>query len=257
MQTGDKVTCVNTAVLAKSGYAPALELNKEYPVNETYTCKCNELHVDVGLVSKLDSVSCYKCGEVLPRGHLIHWANSIRFNKTPQQWWDAVKQSPERIVNWLKNQYHGEAKAAERIYDIILKHFSEGSTEWDLATRIAKDEEKHAVWIGQLLESRGITPQLLDKEERYWDAVLDDENVEGNGEYAAAIAAHAEEMRLARIKIIMDDEDAPGDIRATFIQIYHDEVFHAKAFKKISGDEYYNQTTENHARGLEALGLII
>jgi hypothetical protein len=110
--------------------------------------------------------------------------------------------------------------------------------------------------VGKLLEVRGITPEILIKEERYWKEVITEDFTE-NGNYAAAVAAHAEEMRLERISVIMDDSTADEDIVETFKNIYKDELFHAKGFKLIAGDEYYNLTSENHAKGLEALGLIV
>ncbi len=174
--------------------------------------------------------------------------------KTSQEWWDQTKASPEKIINWLKNQYHGEAVAAERIRQFILPKM-EGKYEF-MVERIADDETRHASWIRDLLISRGVFPQILQKEERYWKTVMT-EDFNNDGNYAAAVAAHAEEMRLERIKVIMDDELAPEDIRATFINIYKDELFHAKGFKLIAGDDYYNKASENHAKGLEALGLIV
>lgn len=174
--------------------------------------------------------------------------------KTSQEWWDEVKTSNEKLVNWLKNQYHGEAVASERIRQYILPHF--GDKYAFMVERIADDEERHASWVGKLLSSRGITPEILQKEERYWREVMT-EDFKNDGNYAAAVAAHAEEMRLERIKVIMDDMTAPEDIRETFKNIYKDELFHAKGFKLIAGDEYYQKTAENHARGLEALGLIV
>jgi len=176
--------------------------------------------------------------------------------KTPQQWWDGIKDDPNLIIGWLKNQYHGEATAATRIRELIVVHFEPTSTAYKLASRIANDEDRHAAWIGSLLIMRGVTPKILNKEERYWPAALT-AAPEGDGLYVAGIAAHAEEMRLERIKIIMEDDNAPKDIQAIFKEIYHDEVFHAKAFKEISGDTYYDMTTEKHAEGLQALGLIL
>lgn len=64
-------------------------------------------------------------------------------------------------------------------------------------------------------------------------------------------------MRLERIKVIMEDTTADSDIVETFKNIYKDELFHAKGFKLIAGDDYYNKASENHAKGLEALGLIV
>ncbi len=174
--------------------------------------------------------------------------------KTSQDWWNDTKSSPEKMVNWLKNQYHGEAVASERIRKFILPHF-EGKYHF-MVERIADDETRHSEWIALLLSSRGIEPKILEKEERYWKTVMTDD-FSSDGNYAAAVAAHAEEMRLERIKVIMDDNNAPNDIQTTFKNIYKDELFHAKGFKLIAGDDYYNKASENHAKGLEALGLIV
>lgn len=174
--------------------------------------------------------------------------------KTSKEWWEETKNSPDKLINWLKNQYHGEAVASERIIQFILPHM-DGKYAF-MVERIANDEDRHAQWVGKLLSDRGITPEVLKKEERYWKEVItDDFNEDGN--YAAAVAAHAEEMRLERIKVIMEDEEAPEDIRSTFQQIYKDELFHAKGFKLIAGDDYYSKASKNHAKGLEALGLIV
>jgi rubrerythrin len=174
--------------------------------------------------------------------------------KTSKEWWDETKASPEKLVNWLKNQYHGEAVASERIKQFILPNM-EGKYEF-MVEKIADDEDKHASWVGKLLLDRGITPEILQKEERYWKEVMT-EDFTNNCNYAAAVAAHAEEMRLERITVIMNDPESPKDIQETFKNIYRDEVFHAKGFKLIAGDDYYNQASENHAKGLEALGLIV
>lgn len=83
------------------------------------------------------------------------------------------------------------------------------------------------------------------------------EDFTNDAQYASAVAAHAEEMRLERIKVIMEDNESPADVKKVFTQIYKDELFHAKGFKLIAGDEYYNKASENHAKGIEALGLIV
>jgi rubrerythrin len=174
--------------------------------------------------------------------------------KTSKQWWDETKSSAEKMVYWLKNQYHGEVVASTRIREFILPHM-EGKYAF-MVERIADDEERHSQWIGKLLSDRGITPEILEKEERYWKTVMT-EDFTSDGNYAAAVAAHAEEMRLERITVIMNDETCPSDIRETFKNIYKDELFHAKGFKLIAGDDYYNKASEKHAKGLEALGLIV
>jgi rubrerythrin len=174
--------------------------------------------------------------------------------RTSKEWWEYTKTSPDKLINWLKNQYHGESVASERIRKFILPKM-EGKYHF-MVERIADDEDRHSQWVGKLLYDRGVTPEILQKEERYWKQVMT-EDFENDGNYAAAVAAHAEEMRLERITVIMDDDTAPSDIRETFRNIYKDELFHAKGFKLIAGDEYYNKASENHAKGLEALGLIV
>jgi rubrerythrin len=174
--------------------------------------------------------------------------------KTSKELWDETKVSTEKTINWLKNQYHGEAVASTRIRDFILPHM-DGKYAF-MVERIADDEDRHSQWIGKLLSDRGVTPNILQKEERYWKEVIT-EDFKNDGNYAAAVAAHAEEMRLERIMVIMNDETADSDIRETFKNIYKDELFHAKGFKLIAGDDYYNKASENHAKGLEALGLIV
>lgn len=174
--------------------------------------------------------------------------------KTSKQWWKETKVSEQKTINWLKNQYHGEAVAAERIEKYILPHL-DGKYQF-MVERIVDDEIRHSLWVGELLTNRGITPEILQKEERYWREVMT-EDFTTNGNYACAVAAHAEEMRLERIQVIMNDVDAPEDIRKVFTNIYKDELFHAKGFKLIAGDDYYNKASENHAKGLEALGLIV
>ena len=47
--------------------------------------------------------------------------------------------------------------------------------------------------------------EILQKEERYWKEVMT-EDFTTDGNYAAAVAAHAEEMRLERISVIMNDD---------------------------------------------------
>jgi len=34
--------------------------------------------------------------------------------KTVQQWWDEVSNDPEKMIVWLKKQYHGEVTAEAR-----------------------------------------------------------------------------------------------------------------------------------------------
>lgn len=173
--------------------------------------------------------------------------------RNTQTWWKETKGDDAKLIDWLKDQYHGEVTAADRIIDHLQCYTTDGSKEHRLLTFVADQEKKHAEWVGDLLRSRGFEPAKLIKEERYWDQVLPDIN---SLEYGAAVAAHAEEMRLERIKAISSDADAPDDIKQTFEKILIDELGHAKIFNMLAG-QAKNAAAEQHAKGLEAIGLII
>ena len=176
--------------------------------------------------------------------------------RTSEQWWEDVKSSPDKLNNWLKQQFTGESTASDRIQD----HIRTKCTNIHYLTvidKIRQDEETHARWVRSLLDNRNISISTSDFHgtNRYWDEVLTKDQ-ELSFEDACGIAAHAEEMRLERIKVISEDQTAPWDIRETFMNILQDEMMHASAFKTMAKSGY-NNTAKNHAKGLEALGLII
>lgn len=174
--------------------------------------------------------------------------------KTSQQWWDEVKKDEVKLVDWLKKQYHGEYTAWDRITAIANKYTEPDSVERGLLLYIAGQEHQHANWIRQLLIDRGKDAALLvNKPERYWDKVLP--AIESL-ETATAVAAHAEGMRLERIKVIAFDQTAPEDIRDTFFCILPEEMGHEAIFRSLAKDKM-GIVAENHAKGLEALGLIV
>lgn len=177
-------------------------------------------------------------------------------NKTSLQWWNETKTDPIKLIDWLKDQYHGERTAAERIQKAF---FTAGNTltdkEASLVKRVIKEEKLHAKWVGKLLISRGITPEVLNKEERYWNKVTPLDNADK--ETLAAIGTHAETMRLERIKVIASDKTAPNDIREVFKRILKMEEGHVKIFSSMTTSEHLHKTQDNHQAGLNALGLII
>lgn len=71
--------CVKTDKFPGKEHAPPLELGEEYTILRVYTCGCGEKHYDAQLKSKLNWVTCHKCGEELPDGMTWHWAHSSRF----------------------------------------------------------------------------------------------------------------------------------------------------------------------------------
>lgn len=172
--------------------------------------------------------------------------------RTPQQWWDSVKRDPAAITAWLKNQYHGEATACDRINEFSEKYAPRADKF--ILDVIARQEAIHADWIGELLLARGVTPEILDKEERYWDKTLPDIH---SWESGCAVAAQAEMMRLERIRVIVEDRDTPEDIRKVFERILPQEEFHERAFFSFTTLEALAKTSANQVKGIEALGLVL
>lgn len=171
-------------------------------------------------------------------------------SKTSQQWWDAIKTKPNRFNDWLVKQHRGEVTAAKRIVEFADRFATDDHKA--ILNRIAVQENMHAEWILELLRARGIEPNIEDAEKRYWKETLDDIV---SFETGAAVAAHAEKMRLERISVIKDDVTAPWDVRETFARILKDELFHERAFRDMAGDEAIAVTAGAHKRGRKALGL--
>lgn len=172
--------------------------------------------------------------------------------RTSAEWWAETKSDPAKLSKWLAEQYHGEATASNRIQQ-YMGQFEAGERWLNTLNAICTQEAQHAEWIADLMRARGLKPQVLDKTERYWEQTLPSID---SFEYGAAVAAHAEEMRLERIRAIASDESCDVDIRTTFRNILKDEVFHAKAFTAMAGN-MKQAAAKQHAKGLEALGLII
>lgn len=173
-------------------------------------------------------------------------------HRTSRAWWEHTLAHPGALIEWLKKQYHGEVTAAVRIRDFSDLHCTEVSALRMLGI-IAGQEEKHAEWIAELLRARGVEPHVLAKAERYWDRTLP--GIDGF-ETGAAVAAHAEGMRLERIRVIAAHPKTPADIRAVFERILPEETFHEKAFSAMAGTAALQATLANHERGMESLGLV-
>jgi len=171
--------------------------------------------------------------------------------QTSKEWWESVKKDDSKLLKWLKDQYYGEVSAAQKIRELILVYPAD--QKWkDTVELIAQQEEKHAEWVSSLLLSRGLTPEILNKKERYWEQTLKQITDWDTG---CAVAAHAEKMRLERIRVICDDEEAPADIRDVFLMILPQEEFHEKAFRSFTTDDAMARTLEGHLAGLNELGL--
>lgn len=173
--------------------------------------------------------------------------------KTSQQWWDEVKNDSDKFNDWLVKQYRGEVTAASRIFAVMV-HFDVSKPAKKVLTKIAEQESMHAEWIRELLNARGLKATMDFAEDRYWAEVLPGAI---DFETAAAVGAHAEQMRLERINVIVEDKDTPEDIRHTFEKILKQEIFHASAFAKLAGVDAMAKTKYSHEQGLALLGLVI
>ncbi|MBP6888508.1 MAG: ferritin-like domain-containing protein [Candidatus Pacebacteria bacterium] len=169
-----------------------------------------------------------------------------------QEWWEKTRNDKTKLFAWLKKQYHGEVTAGARI-DFFSKRYCKNPVHQLILKIIARQERKHAIWVGELLITRGIAPELLNKKERYWD-----ETLPGIEDFAtgAAVASHAERMRLERIQVIAMHPETPKDIKSVFISILREELFHERAFAKMAGEQAMEKTKNAHARGRNALGLV-
>lgn len=173
--------------------------------------------------------------------------------KTSQQWWNEVKADPELLKDWLVKQYRGEVTASHR----ILKFAEQYADKKHLAVLhlIAEQEQRHAKWVQGLLESRGVVVNQDDidqAEKRYWKEMLPGID---SFETGSAVAAHAENMRLERIRVICEDPETPVDIRSVFRAIFPEEEFHERAFSKMATPEAMTQMQHRQELGLQALGL--
>ena len=88
IKIGDKLIVLNKEPLPGNKIAPPLQIEedvdggmklKQYEALEVFTCACGQTHINVGLTSVQNYISCYNCTEELPRGTEIHWCHPSRF----------------------------------------------------------------------------------------------------------------------------------------------------------------------------------
>jgi Rubrerythrin len=169
-----------------------------------------------------------------------------------QIWWAKTRDDAALFTAWLYDQFRGEITAAGRILGLRNKFTEPGTKAHTTLTIIADQERMHAEWIADLLRMRGLPVEVQTKNDRYWPAALQSITDLATG---AAVGAHAERMRLARIKVIAGDQFAPADVRETFNRIMAQERFHERAFRDLATPEALAATIDAHELGLQALGL--
>jgi len=172
--------------------------------------------------------------------------------RTSHEWWEATKRDRNALRDWLLDQHRGERTAASRIEAFRDRFATPETRAWRVLTVIAKQEARHAGWVGELLASRGIAAEAPDPDARYWPRVLPQIHDLASG---AAVGAHAERMRLERIEEIAADDAAPADVREVFRRILPQERFHERAFREIAGKSALSESSAAHELGRLALGL--
>lgn len=78
-KVGDTVRCINNLPFHDREVGPPLVDKGIYLVREIVTTKGDNDHLDVGLKSKYNYVSCQATGMHIPRGEEIHWCHPSRF----------------------------------------------------------------------------------------------------------------------------------------------------------------------------------
>lgn len=172
---------------------------------------------------------------------------------TSKEWWNSVKNDPEKLIDWLRDQYRGEMTAASLIQNFCEEYAKPGSRQERILMTIGAQESTHALLVEGLLVARGVDPELSDVESRYWRETLPSITSLESG---AAIGAHVEAMSLERIHIIIEDPETPEDIRAVFTRILPQEEFHERAFREMAGPLAMADTQASHEAGMNALGLV-
>jgi len=74
----NKIEIVNDDYLPGNDVKPPIKIGEQHFVLREHVCKCGEIHLDIGLKSEYNFITCYKCREDLPESENIHWINQCR-----------------------------------------------------------------------------------------------------------------------------------------------------------------------------------
>lgn len=185
----------------------------------------------------------------------------LDLKKASENWWNTIKRNPSLLNEWLINQYRGEKGAYDRMTEILNSDIPMTPKQKTVLGIISQEELLHSQWIQELLQSRmsseeSVKLSAVPVEERYWSQTLPT-FIDKTIEQLFAIGAHAEEMRLHRIRAIVNDSsDIHPDIKQVFERILTDELLHAKAFKGMTTEKDYQEAIDKHVEGLNALNPI-
>ena len=83
IRTDDRLKVINDDFLPGNDVKPPIKIGEEYICLGTYSCECGESHINIGLKSDYNYITCYKCQEELPQGDVVHWCHNSRFEVIP------------------------------------------------------------------------------------------------------------------------------------------------------------------------------
>lgn len=79
-QPMDLIKCINEDPLEGNSIAPPVKVGGDYSIFEVLICpSCGSKHLDVGIESAINWITCFECKKELPRGDQIHWCHPSRF----------------------------------------------------------------------------------------------------------------------------------------------------------------------------------
>ncbi len=166
----------------------------------------------------------------LTQGELEMLAHADDPLRTLRAQWPAIRMQPNWVENWLQGQFSGEVDAVASMEDLLATFLRDPTKGRQvlLLERIVRDERDHVLWIGQLLQARGVKPR----------AIAPGEVLPGMDtcQHGCAVASRAEALRAGEIRLVIADEWVPTDVRDAFRHILGDEVFHERAFRRLAGD---------------------
>lgn len=78
-KVGQTIVCINDKKFPDKEVGPPLKEGQEYIVKEIITTAKGHDHLDVGLKSEYNYISCQEVHVNIPRGDEIHWCYPGRF----------------------------------------------------------------------------------------------------------------------------------------------------------------------------------
>ena len=178
--------------------------------------------------------------------------------KTSKEWYNEVLQDQTKFNDWLVKQYEGELIAANRILELAMD--TDSPTNYRILMEISRQELQHSLWMMDILKNRNIPVPVVDlgtdekiSSSRYWPMV---EKSGHTMQEKYAVGAHAETMRLDRIRAICEHPRTATDIKEVFDRILVDELWHAKAFASMAGEEAMLKIKPDHEKAKSMLGLV-